>query len=431
MSAAISRRHFMKTTAVSAAGAALPLAGSSRVMGANERLQIGIVGPGPRGRRLLSQVFQLSDQENVEIAAVCDIWKTNLENAAGYIREQTGWKPRQFRYLEDMLAWQDLDGVIVSTPDFQHALMLTEVVAAGKDCYCEKPLANRLDEAKLAFKTVIASNRVVQIGTQLRSLPRYAEVRKHAQSGVLGTVSKIDIMRNTYGPRWLHREETAELKEQDTDWKRWLMNRPYRPFDPELYFTYRIYKGFSTGIIDQWMCHSTDTINYIMGTQYPVSTVAHGGTYVYNDRRENGDHCHVLIEYPGRFLVSYQTGFGNNYPGHNLIMGTNGTIEFGGPWKISGKGGGRNNENPKQIQRETEIQDKKIDPIDNDLLHMRNWLQCMRSRQKPNAGIFDGYMHSVVCIMSAQSLETGRRLYWDPVREEISEQEPVVYQHNR
>jgi predicted dehydrogenase len=125
------------------------------------------------------------------------------------------------------------------------------------------------------------------------------------QTGVLGEVSKVEIVWNYHGPRWRGREETKLLREQDTDWRKWLLTKTYRPFDPKVYCEFRLYKEFSSGIPDQWMSHATDLVHWFMNDRFPRSAVAHGGIFAWRDGRENPDTFQALLEYPKGFLLSF------------------------------------------------------------------------------------------------------------------------------
>src|SRR5881409_1391357 len=243
------RRSFLGRAGAMAVGArALTSTAVSydRILGANDRISLGHIGVGRRGTELDGIVEQLK-AKNVEMTAVCDLWKVNREAAAARAQTAYGRAPRAFQYMEELLALKDVDAVLLSTADFQHATHLKLVAEAGKDCYCEKPMANNLDEAKAARDAVLKRNLVVQIGTQHRSEPYQIAARDLIKTGALGEVSKVEIVWNYHGPRWRGRPEVKQIREQDTDWRRWLLAKPYRPFDPRMYFEFRLYKDFSSG----------------------------------------------------------------------------------------------------------------------------------------------------------------------------------------
>ncbi len=411
MSPQFTRREFLSRAAAGTAGIALTGAGmiaSPRVYGANDRLSIGVIGYGQRCRSLLSDFQKAAKTSNAEITAVCDIWTRNLDACAARVKDWGSPEPRMFRYMEQLLALDDLDGVIIATCDFQHAKMLAQAVHAGKDVYCEKPFANTLDDARLTLKAVEDSGRVVQIGTQRRSEGKYQVAADFIRSGKLGTISKVESSWNYHGARW-RRTDVNEVKREDTNWRRFLMDRPYRPWDPHQYMEWRLFRDFSTGIPDQWMSHMIDLVHWITGESFPKSVVAMGGVYVWKDGRENGDTFQALLEYPKGFLCSYSTKFGNSAGDHTMVYGTNGTLNVE-TLEVSGDGGGGEGKLKEAI---------KLDKLPN-ISHMQNWLDCVRSRKQPNAHVRTGFSSAVATIMSVDALESGKKAIYDPSEMEIT-----------
>ncbi len=432
MAMSMNRRSFLNQSAAALAGTALSY---SRVKGANERISLGHIGIGSRGSELAWIASQLKDKQNVEMTAVCDLWKVNRERAVAKAKEAYGRAPRAFQYLEELLALKDVDAVLISTPEHAHSPVLKMVADAGKDAYCEKPMGNVLEEVKAARDAVLAKKLIVQIGTQHRSEPYQIATRDLIRTGVLGDVSKYEIEWNYHGPRWRGRPEVAQLREEDTDWKRWLLTKPYRPFDPRLYFEFRLYKDFSSGIADQWMSHGIDLAHYFLDDNFPKSVMAHGGIFAWPDGRENPDTFHALLEYPKGFLVSFSTSFGNDSDSFTRIMGKKATlINIGGEgsqrWKLVEEKG--NHEDNPFVQRPekwvTLPGNTKLAPpfiSDNDLSHMTNWLECLRSRKDPNATVRNGFAHSVAVIMAAHAYREGKKLYWDAATETILDHAPA------
>ena len=332
----IDRRSFLAAGTTALASTALSY---SRIPGANDRISLGHIGIGARGRGLAFIASKLKDEKNAEMTAVCDLWKVNRDRAAAAAEKVYGRAPRSFQYMDELLALKEVDAVLISTADFMHATHLKLAVEAGKDVYCEKPFANVLDEAKAARDGVLKSDRIVQVGTQHRSEPYQIAVRDLIRTGALGDVSKVEIEWNYHGPRWRGRPEVAQIREEDTDWRKWLLHKPYRPFDPRLYFEFRLYKEFSSGIADQWMSHGIDLTHFFLDDHFPRSVMAHGGVYSWQDGRENPDTFQALLEYPKGFLVSYCTSFGNDCDSFSRYMGKSATlINIGGEgsprWKI-------------------------------------------------------------------------------------------------
>jgi len=373
----------------------------------------------------------------VEMTAVCDLWKGNREKAVATNTGYYGRAPRGVQHVEDLLAMQDVDGVLISTPEHSHSAILKMAAEAGKDAYVEKPMGNVIAEAKAARDAVLYAKTVVQVGTQHRSEPYPRAAQEVIRSGALGDITKIEIVWNYHGPRWRGRPEVQKIREQDTDWSKWLLTKPARPFDPRLYFEFRLYKEFSSGIPDQWMSHAIDLVHWFMNDSFPQSAVAHGGVLAWHDGRETPDTFQTLLEYPKGFLVSYSTSFGNDAPSFTRYMGKKATlINIGGEGSpryqlIEEKG---THEDDADIDQKRESKfvllpgESKLPPMgidDLSLEHMANWFDCMRTRTMPDSSVHDGFAHSVACIMAAESYWSGKKVYWDSVTETIADRSPA------
>jgi predicted dehydrogenase len=435
------RRTFLnKTATVIAGGAAFGSSALSyrRILGANDRISLGHIGIGDRGSDLTEIVSRLKTSHNVEMTAVCDLWSVNREKAHAVNAKHYGRAPRAMQYLEELLAMKDVDAVVISTPEHSHSPILKLAAEAGKDAYVEKPMGNMLEEVKAARDAVLARNLIVQMGAQHRSEPHPKAAREVVRSGALGEIGKIEIVWNYHGPRWRGREEVAQIREADTDWNKWLVNKPPRPFDPQVYFEFRLYKEFSNGIADQWMSHGIDLVHYFMDDHFPRSAVAHGGIFSWRDGRENPDTFQALLEYPKGFLVSYATSFGNDAPSYTRYMGKKATlINIGGEGSpryqvVEEKG---NHEDNFEIDKERAAKfirlpsDKELPPMGIDDMspeHMENWLECLRTRQQPVATVLDGFAQSVACMMAAESYWTGKKVYWDVAKEAVVERAPAA-----
>ena len=408
-----------------------PALSYAKIVGANDRISLGHIGVGSRGHDLLWIAGHLRSSHNMEMTAVCDLWKTNRESAVQENAKYYGRSPRAFQYLEDLLALNDVDGVLISTPEHSHSPILKLAVEAGKDAYVEKPMGNVMAEVKAAREATLTHKRIVQVGTQHRSEPYPQAAHDLVQTGALGDISKVEVVWNYHGPRWRGREQVKQIKASDTDWKKWLMTKPDRPFDPQLYFEFRLYKEFSSGIPDQWMSHGIDIVNWFMNETFPRSVVAHGGVFAWHDGRENADTFQALLEYPKGYLLSYSTSFGNDSPSFTRYMGKNATlINIGGEgsprYQVVEEKGNHEDDDAIDDKRnakyvllpgETKLQPMGIDDL--SLGHMGNWFDCMRSRQQPHCTVHEGFAHSVACMMSTESYWAGKKMYWDGATETI------------
>lgn len=436
----INRRTFIEKSAAALAGSAiLPRTALSyeRIVGANDRISLGHIGIGSRGSDLDLIASKLQSSHKVEMIAVCDLWTFNRDKAVATNTTYYGRTPRAVQHAEELLAMKDVDGVLISTPEHSHSPILKMATEAGKDAYVEKPMGNVLAEAKAARDAVLQAKTVVQVGTQHRSEPYQVAAQKIAASGALGDVSKVEIVWNYHGPRWRGRPQVKQLREQDTDWKAWLMTKPMRPFDPQIYCEFRLYKEFSSGIPDQWLSHAIDTVHWFMSDNYPTSAVSHGGVFAWQDGRENADTFQTLLEYPKGFLVSYSTSFGNDAPSFTRYMGKKATLI-----NIGGEGSPRYElvEEKGTHEDDSDIDQKRaskyillpgqqgLPPMgidDLSLEHMGNWFDCMRSRKEPNASVNAGFAHSVACMMAAEAYWAGKKIFWDAKAETFSDSKPA------
>ena len=407
-----------------------------RVIGANDRILLGHVGVGNRGRGLEYILSQLKDSRNVEVVSICDLWKVNLERATTTAKQTYGRQLHSSQYIEELLSRKEVDAVVISTPEHQHSPMLKMAAEAGKHAYVEKPMGNVLEEAKAARDAVLERKLIVQVGTQRRSEPYQIAANKLFRSGVCGDVSKVEVVWNYHGPRWRGRPEVNQIREEDVEWRRWLMTKPYRPFDPRLYFEYRLYRDYSSGISDQWMSHGIDMVHWFMDDHFPRSVMAHGGVFAWKDGRENPDTFQALLEYPAGFLVSYSTSFGNDAPSFIRLMGKKATLmnfgTEGTPRWLWVEEKGNFEDDPTVERKETWLSlpgDGGKGPAntpDEDLSHMTNWLDALRNGKQPSAPVQAGYAHSVACIMAARAYWEAKKLYWDPGTESILDHEPAA-----
>lgn len=410
-----SRRQFLKTASAGAAALALSAASYGRIVGANERISLGLIGCGSRGFDAhMPGVHKHDKAENVEFTAVADPWRLRRERAAGRIKEWYGAESRQFVSYKDLLALKDVDAVMIASPDHVHTLHLEAAAKAGKDAYCEKPLAMDLEKLKAACDAVRAAAAVVQIGTQLRSLPSFAGCRELYKTSILGKVSRIEQCRNGGRPYWYGYLQEAD--EKDVDWREFLMDCPPRPFRADLFTGWYGYRGFSDGPVPGFGSHYIDLVHYITGAKFPASAVCHGGTFVWKDEHNFTcpDHVQATWIYPEGFMVHYSTNFGNSSGNSFKMFGDQGTLDMV-TWTapvLTAEGGEKNKG---AIRGKQPVKD--IEQPD----HFQNWLQCLRTRKTPNASIDAGYQHAVAVIMAMKAYDTGRRQIYDPEKREIRE----------
>ena len=438
----VSRRTFMRATGAGVAGTAIASNASSyaRILGANDRVRVGLVGYSDRCRSALIPAF-LSQAKGLdfEIVAVSDIWSLRREAAAASLEKLAGRRPELARNNDELYARKDVDAVIVATADFQHALHGVEAVRAGRDAYVEKPLANTMADAKAIRAAVKETGKIVQIGTQRRSEPIYQQACEFIRSGKFGDIVAVEMTWNVNQPgRWRRPKDVPTLREQDTDWKRYLMNRPFEAFDARKYLEFRLFWPFSSGIPDQWLVHQIDTVHWFTGLPRPRSVVANGGIYLWKDGRRNWDTMTAVFDYgplndPTKgFQVIYSSRMTNSAGDvKELYYSNGGTLDLDKN-KVTPGGGLR--------EREAAAMGLKANLLPEQSLvaqaagmataadtgadaattaNMRNWMECVRSRKTPNADIEAGYSHSVALCMTIAAVQTGQRVGFDDAKQEV------------
>ncbi len=417
--ATLSRRRFVGGSVA----ASLTAASYGRALGADDRVRVADIGCGRRG--LLRELLQLKDAANVEVVAVCDTWRQKRERAAAQVKEFTGKEPAQFVRYQDVLARKDVDAVTIGTPDHQHCTMLIDAIKAGKDVYVEKPLALNMRELIQAYDTVKRSDRIVQIGTQMRSYPTSGAAREFISAGRLGKILKVEQTRNGYSPYWRSYGGPAfwgtAPTEADVDWGAFLLNQKPRPFNAHMYQGWYGYRDFSRGPHTNLMVHFIDLVHFVTSASMPKRVVALGGTYRWKEQYDCPDSVEVALEYPEDFMVRYCTHFGNSANSYAKWMGTRGMIDAqslsgSNQWVASGQGSGE----PDKIAADILLPEGGIPRQEGRLPpHMKNFIDCVRSRKQPIAPIEAGYAHSVAVIMADEALTTGRRVAYDHSKREI------------
>ena len=426
----LGRRAFLRTSATTAAGLTVLSALPRQGQGANDRLRLGLIGCGNRGNYLLGETLRIASSHNVEVAALCDVWTVNLEKTVARLASVQATKPRTFARYTDLLALKDVDAVIIATPDFAHTPVLIDAIKAGKDAFVEKPMATVLEHAKTAQKLVKEKSAIVQVGTQRRSDRRHQEGAKLIQSGILGTVSEVEAAWHDAAPRWAR--DYSDVKAADVDWDQYLMFLPKEPWNPARFRRWHLYKDFTVGTPGLLGSHLVDVATWFMGDPLPTSAVAHGGVYVWKDGREHADTLDCIVEYPKGFIVNYSTRLGNKHAIPEVIFyGTKGTFDTES-WTARGEGGGegalatpvtveppKKEAAPASAGAANAASSGQLDQRVEGEGHVRNWVECVRSRKTPNAPIDVGYAHSVMSIMCFKAWDSGRRQVYDPVAMEI------------
>jgi predicted dehydrogenase len=437
-----SRRQFLQTTTMAAACVgAIGFSASSygRIPGANDRVRVGVVGYSDRFRGSLLPAFNsLAAEHNFEFVALSDLWSIRRDQGRAALEKAAGKSIQVCRNNEELYdTVKDLDAVIISTADFQHALHTVEAVEAGKDVYAEKPLAETMEDARKALKAVKSTGRIVQIGSQRRSGGNYKAAAEYIQSGKFGPIVNVELIWNVNQPgRWRRPDVVAKCRQEDTDWKRYLMNRPKEAWDPRKYLEYRLFWPYSSGIPGQWMCHQIDTVHWFTGLNHPRSVAVNGGIYLWKDGRTNADTMTAVFEYGPKddpktgFQVVFSSRFTNSSGGVKEIYYSNGGTMDLDKNQITSDGGlteryAKEMGMKPNLLENTKLQGPRVETAANTgsdsltVAHMRDWMECVRSRKQPSAPIEAGYNHSIACIMTNAAYRTGQKVVFDDKRQEV------------
>lgn len=433
------RREFIQKTTFASLGALTFSAKSyAKIIGANDRVRVGCVGFSDRHRASHVGPFKALQKEmNFEMTALSDLWNRRREEGKAFLDKQLGSDVKVFRNNEELYDSKMVDAVFISTADFQHALHTIEAVKAGCDTYTEKPLAETMEDARAVLKAVKNSKQIVQIGSQRRSGENYFAAEDFIKSGKFGPIVMVELMWNVNQPeRWRRPDLVKNLKETDVDWKRYLMNRPYEAFDPRKYLEYRLFWPYSSGIPGQWMSHQIDTVHWFTGLPHPRSVVANGGIYQWKDGRSNADTLTVVFDYgplddpKSGFQVQFTSRFSNSagetkelyYSNGGMInLDTNEISSTGGLTEGHAKTMGMkaNLLAPMKLEGQKVASDANTggDPL--TFAHIKNWMECVRSRKQSHAPIEAGYSHSIATIMSNAAYRTGLKVTFDEKTQEV------------
>ncbi len=490
-----SRRDFLKLAGAGVAGTALSTAAASyaRIAGANDRVGVGIIGFSDRFRNSLAPAFQKSAGElNFEFVTLSDIWSKRRDEGGAFVSKMPGGRQIALaRNNDELYENKDVQAVIIATPDFQHATHGVEAVRAGRDAYIEKPLANTMEDARAIRTAVKGTDRVVAIGTQRRSSPIYQRIHDYMKSGALGDLVSVELTWNVNQPgRWRRPKLVSQLREADTDWKRFLTGRPPEPFDARKYVEFRLFWPFSSGIPDQSMVHRVDTVQWYTGLARPRSVVANGGIYHWRDGRKNWDTMTAVFDYgpidegatgaAKGFQVVYTARMTNSAGGvrehyfsnggmldleKGTVTPTGGLTEESAhemelkasqltPTTFAAPGSEEAAELAAPAAERTERKSGTVaaersagsasasgtpaavsplgentGPDEATVANLRNWMECVQARKRPNADIEAGYDHSVALCMTIAAMQTGQRVSFDDAKQEVVIGAPTGHVH--
>jgi predicted dehydrogenase len=409
----VARREFLRTSvaAVGAAAAPRPRRADARVLGANDRIRLGLIGCGDCGLNYhVPKALELSrdPQWNVELSAVCDIYEPRKQAA------QARSRARVFHDYRDMLEGDIVDGVIIATPDHWHHQMAMDAMQAGKDVHVEKPMALYWEQAKEMHRAAQRLRRIVQVGAGATSHDIWWQARKAIREGALGKVVWVSggLHRNNPEGDWNYRIDPG-CSPQNLDWERFLGPAPRRPFDPERYFRYRKYWDYSGGLAHDLIVHLLSCLQICLGAEFPLRVSAGGGVYRHYDR-ETPDTFQITVEYPSRYMATLASTQTTERGIETAIRGEKATLTFEG----GSDGGTRAFITPEPAFAQ-EVEKRTIE-AESRMGHEENFIHCMRTREQPHCDSLTGYKVMVVLGLAVRSWREGRMFTFDPDKQQIA-----------
>ncbi len=401
-----SRRGFLGVAGLAGAAPVMGAA-ANRVRGANDRVNLGHIGVGGNGTGMLRRMVQRSEGHgDVKSLAVCDVYSRYRDRA----RTLSGVDEKSV-YVDyrELLARDDIDAVMISTPDHWHAGIAIDAMKAGKDVYLQKPMTLTVEEAENVAAAAKKHERVLQVGSQHLSDMRYHQARQMIESGEIGQVlwAQSTYSRNSKVGEWNYYVD-EEASPQTIDWKRWLGPAPDRPFSAERFFRWRKYWDYSGGIATDLFYHRLGPLLYAMGGGFPTRVTGSGGIYIQKDR-EVPDTYSTTIEYPD-FFITMSASMANSAAVRFVpvaIYGHKGTIILDGP-KVK-----LLREPIHTPEGEAAADEVMLGRRDMNDDHMSDWLQCIRDRKTPRLGPDLGYQVMTAIKLGVDSYRQGELMIWD------------------
>lgn len=433
-----SRRHFLAGGSLALASA-VPSAAQSRLSNSN-KVQVGMIGVGGRGSSLMRLAMEMEkDGAGIHVQAVCDVYEKRKRLAQEL--SKAAFATLDYR---EVIQRKDVDAVIVATPDHWHAAIAIEAMRAGKDVYLEKPMTHTIEEAKQVVAVVKETGRVLQVGSQTTSRDQWWKARKAIQDGMIGKLisSQGSYHRNSISGEWnatpergnrnwrIEPEAGPQAKGADfIDWEMWLGPAEKRDFDPQRYFRFRKFWDYSGGVATDLFYHVVAPLQICWGEpQFPHRVVSSGGVWAFPDR-EVPDTFNLLADFPKGHSLVLSSSMANSTHIPGLLRGQKGTITMVDHGRFEGDTDHITIESERIYQDEfvEKYGYKAVDiPVEDTPAdaHMRNFLDCIATREKPNLDAETGYHAQVVIAMGVQSFREGKVLFWDPRREQVVYDEP-------
>ena len=412
----VTRRNFLTTTGVAAAGATAMTARSyAQTAGANDRLHVGFIGCGGMAGAHLGSLIKMKDAENLSLDVVCDVYESRANKFRGGIKD-AGGNAKVARDYREVLARKDLDYVVIATPEHSHAYITLDALDAGKHVYVEKPMTHTIDESQRVTAKVNDTELKLQVGVQSMADDSYSSARTAIEAGKIGNVvqAQVDYVRYyspSLGP-WRKKGITDDMEQpSDLDWNAWLKPARKRPWNPHHYYEWRNYSPYSGGIATDLFIHRVTRILKACNLTFPTRAVGMGGITIWPDGRDLPDNFEMLLEYPAiegitKGMTVYTLGtMANKHSNRHCIRGDKATLYFTGKgWEIKDQQSGE------IVETHTKTGGEDVTP------HHKNHHAAIREDAELNCPAELG-MYGVACVRMANLSWFKRKMIeWNPKR---------------
>ncbi|MBX3277704.1 MAG: Gfo/Idh/MocA family oxidoreductase [Acidobacteria bacterium] len=408
------RRKFLSSTARGAVGAGLMLTASgwNRVLGANDRVRVGIIGPGARGQELIKDVMRAP---NAEMIAAADVYSRRRDEAKNLAPDV-----KLFSDHRRLLDLKDVDAVLVASPLHCHARHFLDTLAAGKDLYAEKTMTWSIEEADACLQAAKRSNRVVTIGLQHQSSGELIDAKQWIKDGLVGKITHIETWMSRNTPRgrgqWV-RPLPQDCTPDNVDWDAFLSGRPKRTFDANRFINWRLFWDYSGGNVTENMVHQIAWTMRVLDLPVPTAAYMSGGVFSEKDGREVPDTIAVTLDFPDDLVLTWQSTFSNSRYGiGDRILGSHGTIErlAGSTDMVTGRSLTGLRYYPEKVNR---AEAAMLEGQSKGANHMADFIECVRSRREPNAPVEIGYRSAVAAHMANISYRQKQRVTFEEAKQ--------------
>ncbi len=396
------RRSFLVTAG--SAATSLIVGNVATAFAANETINVGVIGTGGRARHLMKALTTI---KGVRIIALCDVWDAAISQAAPLADA----KATATKSSAELLADKDVHAVLIGTPDHQHVLVTIAALQAGKDVYVEKPLTHELSEGKAILDAQAKAKRIVQVGTQQRSMTHIIHAKELIQAGKIGKVLKVKMSWNRNTDRV--KRFPLGVDPKSVGWKTFLGTAKDQPFDEYRFRNWRWFWDFGGGIFTDLMVHWIDVAHWILEVDHPESAVSIGQHIAAKDVWETPDTVQTLLTYPGNIQMHFEGTFSNARNAARIeFLGSEATMYIDrGRFELIPERG-KKVEAVQEILGTGPLGADFYDKPDGELLHLQNWIDCVRSRKEPTAPIRAGVSSASAAHLANQAMRTGQTAVW-------------------